>query len=84
MSDPIDIVKIVKNLPSRPRGRACVVLTHNYYEQKEYVLAIQNLKKILVKKNQKNKLYFPAFFQLGKLYFENHQYTACNEDIYLV
>ncbi len=36
MSDPIDIVKIVKNLPSRPRGRACVVLTHNYYEQKEW------------------------------------------------
>ena len=45
-----------------------------YYEQKEYVLAIQNLKTILIKKNRKNKLYFQAFFQLGKIYFENNQF----------
>jgi len=34
MSDPINMVQLVKDLPSRPRGRACIVLTHDYKGQK--------------------------------------------------
>ncbi|MGI6708813.1 MAG: hypothetical protein ACOX33_06850 [Dethiobacteria bacterium] len=34
MGEPIDIVKLVKALPSRPRGRACIVFTHDYSGQK--------------------------------------------------
>ena len=36
MSNPINIVQLVKSLPSRPRGRACIVLTHDYHGQKEW------------------------------------------------
>ena len=36
MSDPVNMVQLVKDLPSRPRGRACIVLTHEYEGQKEW------------------------------------------------
>ncbi len=36
MSAPINMVQLVKDLPSRPRGRACIVLTHEYEGQKEW------------------------------------------------
>jgi hypothetical protein len=36
MSDPVNIIQLVRDLPSRPRGRACVVLTHEYDGQKEW------------------------------------------------
>ena len=36
MNDPVDIIKIVRDLPSRPRGRACIVLTHDYESQQEW------------------------------------------------
>lgn len=36
MSDPVNMVQLVRDLPSRPRGRACVVLTHDYFGQKEW------------------------------------------------
>lgn len=36
MSDPINMVQLVRDLPSRPRGRACIVLTHDYKGQKEW------------------------------------------------
>lgn len=36
MSDPVDIVKLVRELPSRARGQACIVLTHEYKGQKEW------------------------------------------------
>ena len=36
MSDPVNMVQLVRNLPSRPRGRACIVLTHEYGGQKEW------------------------------------------------
>ena len=36
MNDPVDMIKIIKELPSRSRGRACIVLTHNYESQKEW------------------------------------------------
>lgn len=36
MNEPVDMVAIVKGLPSRPRGRACIVLTHEYGGQKEW------------------------------------------------
>ena len=36
MSDPVNIVQLVKALPSRPRGKACIVLTHDYEGQKEW------------------------------------------------
>ena len=36
MSDPVNMVQLVRSLPSRPRGRACIVLTHEYEGQKEW------------------------------------------------
>ncbi len=36
MSNPVNIIQLVRNLPSRPRGRACFVLTHDYEGQKEW------------------------------------------------
>ena len=36
MSDPVNMVQLVRDLPSRPRGRACIVLTHEYEGQKEW------------------------------------------------
>ena len=36
MSDPVNIVRLVHDLPSRSRGRACVVLTDDYPGQKEW------------------------------------------------
>jgi hypothetical protein len=36
MSEAVNMVQLVKGLPSRPRGRACVVLTHEYEGQKEW------------------------------------------------
>jgi hypothetical protein len=37
MNEPVDMVTLVRDLPSRPRGRACIVLTHEYGGQKEWV-----------------------------------------------
>jgi hypothetical protein len=36
VSDAVDIVKLVSELPRRPRGRACIVLTHDYAGQAEW------------------------------------------------
>lgn len=36
MSDSVNVVQLVKDLPARPRGRACIVLTHEYEGQKEW------------------------------------------------
>lgn len=36
MSAPINMVQLVKALPSRPRGRAGIVFTHEYIGQKEW------------------------------------------------
>ena len=36
MNKPVDMVTLVRHLPSRPRGRACIVLTHEYGGQKEW------------------------------------------------
>ncbi len=36
MSDPVNMVQLVRSMPSRPRGRACIVLTHEYEGQKEW------------------------------------------------
>jgi len=40
MSDPVNMVQLVKDLPSRPRGRACIVLTHEYERQKEWAVEL--------------------------------------------
>ena len=42
MSDTIDMVQLVKELPSRSRGRACIILTHNYNGQKEWSAELAN------------------------------------------
>ncbi len=34
MPDAVDIVQLVRNLSTRSRGRACIVLTHEYSGQK--------------------------------------------------
>jgi len=36
MNDPVNMVQLVRSLPSRPRGRACIVFTHEYDGQKEW------------------------------------------------
>lgn len=36
MSDPVDLIALVGALPDRPRGRACVVLTHDYRQQQSW------------------------------------------------
>jgi hypothetical protein len=36
MSDPVNMVQLVRSIPSRPRGKACIVLTHEYEGQKEW------------------------------------------------
>lgn len=36
MNNPVNIVQLVQELPSRSRGRACVVLTHDNQGQKEW------------------------------------------------
>ena len=36
MNKPVDMLKLVKSLSSRPRGRACIVLTHEYEGQREW------------------------------------------------
>ena len=36
MSNPVDMIKLVKELSVRPRGRACTVLTHYYQGQREW------------------------------------------------
>lgn len=36
MSDPINMVKLVNTLPSRPRGRAVIVFTQEYIGQKQW------------------------------------------------
>ncbi len=43
MNDGIDIIKQAKGLPQRPRGRACIVLTHKHEEQRAWAkeLAVQ-------------------------------------------
>ena len=40
MRDSVNIVELVHSLPSRPRGRACIVLTHEYKGQKEWALEL--------------------------------------------
>ncbi len=36
MEEGIDVVHLAKSLSQRPRGRACIVFTHNYLEQKTW------------------------------------------------
>ena len=36
MSNAINMVQLVKELHSRPRGKACILLTHEYEGQKEW------------------------------------------------
>lgn len=36
MSDGINIVDLISSLPSRPRGRACIILTQDYHDQEEW------------------------------------------------
>ena len=40
MSDPVNIIQLVNGLPSRPRGRACIVLTHEYKGQREWAMEL--------------------------------------------
>jgi len=36
MSEPVNIIDLVSELPGRRRGRACMVLTHDYAGQKKW------------------------------------------------
>lgn len=36
MGEPINIIDLVSELPGRRRGRACIVLTHDYAGQKKW------------------------------------------------
>jgi hypothetical protein len=36
MKNPINMIELANNLPTRPRGKACIVLTHNFEDQKKW------------------------------------------------
>ena len=36
MIDPVNMVQLVRDMPSRSRGRACIVLTHEHEGQKKW------------------------------------------------
>jgi len=36
LDDPIDVVALTRSLSQRPRGRACIVFTHDYSGQKAW------------------------------------------------
>ena len=40
MNRPLNMIKLVNNLPSRPRGKACIVLTHDYKGQREWAMEL--------------------------------------------
>lgn len=40
MNDPVDMIKLMQELPKRPRGRACIVLTHDYDSQKDWAMEL--------------------------------------------
>ena len=84
MSDPVNMIQLVRDLPSRPRGRACIVLTHEYEGQKEWAaeLARQTLSEHLdlldffaQDANLSNKIgqfLIPSFFE----FLKNHGQTS--------
>ena len=43
MNDPADPVKLVEELKSRQRGRACVVLTHEYAGQNDWAAELARM-----------------------------------------
>lgn len=43
MNDSVDVIRLVKDLPARARGRACVVLTHDYAGQKAWAAKLAAL-----------------------------------------
>jgi len=42
MDDPINMIEIVKKLPSRRRGKACIVLTNDYLNQSKWASSLAN------------------------------------------
>lgn len=40
MGDAVNMIKLAEELARRPRGRACVVLTHEYSEQKAWAVEL--------------------------------------------
>jgi len=42
LSDAVNMLKLVAELPKRPRGRACVVLTHDYLGQRDWAAELAN------------------------------------------
>lgn len=43
MGEPVNMIDLVSELPRRRRGRACMVLTHDYAEQKEWAVKLAEL-----------------------------------------
>ena len=43
MNEPVDAVELVNELKSRPRARACVVLTHEYEGQKDWAVELARM-----------------------------------------
>ena len=40
MSDPVDMIKLVQGLSKRARGKACVILTRDYADQKGWAMEL--------------------------------------------
>ena len=40
MDDPINVVALTRSLSQRPRGRACIVFTHDYSGQKAWAVKL--------------------------------------------
>jgi len=43
MTDPVDLVELIQELPKRQRGRACIVLTQHYIGQREWCSKLSKL-----------------------------------------
>ncbi len=43
MTDPVNLIELIEELPRRQRGRACIVLTQNYLDQREWCSKLSQL-----------------------------------------
>ena len=80
MSNAVNMVQLVKTLPSRQRGRACVVLTHDYRGQRKWAAELarqtnsQHIDLLTLFAEDKSladiigQLLIPSFFEYLKKY----------------
>ena len=62
MTDAVNMIEFMNNLQRRPRGRACIVFTQDYFNQKEWA-------------NKLAKLTNSKHIDLLELFSENSEYS---------